>query len=380
MFLSDKQVPAEFVTQYPSYANPPTLVLAVTSFINRLKDKHSSKLLDEQLGGLNVPLASLLSGSSPHSTLPSLHLENPRLAHSFLKSIYPALRRHYYWFRRTQRALLKPYGRTPPSRTEAYRWRGRTADHILTSGLDDYPRARPPHNGELHVDLMSWMGLFAKTMQDISGFLGLDNDVDEFKKHEKGILQNLDALHWSEKEQMYCDVSVDDDGKFLLVPDAPANLADESYHVCHRGYISLFPFLLGILPPSHPHLPKILDLVTDPKHLWSPYGIRSLSKSHPLFGKDENYWRGPIWIQMNWLALKAMKEKYILSGEVEGAEKVYKDLRKNIVENVFKVSPCRFLSKGQKPLHLLSTLSPSLPRALMTRPSLSAPALLSQPQ
>jgi mannosyl-oligosaccharide glucosidase len=45
----------------------------------------------------------------------------------------------------------------------------------------------------------------------------------------------------------------------------------------------------------------------DPNHLWSPYGIRSLSKSHPLFGQGENYWRGPIWIQMNYLALAALK-------------------------------------------------------------------------
>jgi mannosyl-oligosaccharide glucosidase len=84
--------------------------------------------------------------------------------------------------------------------------------------------------------------------------------------------------------------------------------ADESYHVCHRGYLSLFPFLLSLLPPSSPHLGAILDLLHDPDHLWSPYGLRSLSASHALFGQDENYWRGPIWIQMNFLALSALHE------------------------------------------------------------------------
>ena len=82
--------------------------------------------------------------------------------------------------------------------------------------------------------------------------------------------------------------------------------SDESYFVCDRGYLSLFPFLLSLLSPSSPHLGSILDLLKDPDHLWSPYGIRSLSASHPEFGKGENYWKGPIWIQMNYLALKSL--------------------------------------------------------------------------
>lgn len=88
--------------------------------------------------------------------------------------------------------------------------------------------------------------------------------------------------------------------------------------MCHKGYLSLFPFLLELLPPSSPRLGPILDLLRDPEHLWSPYGIRSLSASHPEFGKGENYWKGPIWIQMNYLALRALhKVGYIISFELE---------------------------------------------------------------
>ena len=82
--------------------------------------------------------------------------------------------------------------------------------------------------------------------------------------------------------------------------------ADESIHVCHKGYISLFPFLLGLLPPSSPHLSAILDLIRDPNHLWSEFGIRSLSKQDALFGAGENYWRGPVWIQINYMALGSL--------------------------------------------------------------------------
>ena len=121
--------------------------------------------------------------------------------------------------------------------------------------------------------------------------------------------------------------------------------SDESYHVCHRGYISLFPFLLGLIPADSPHLKPTLDIITDPNHLWSPYGIRSLSKSHELFGKDENYWRGPIWVQMNWLALKALKEQYMVDDgpQKKRSKQIYDDLRKNIVDNVFNVRGAHLL-------------------------------------
>lgn len=87
---------------------------------------------------------------------------------------------------------------------------------------------------------------------------------------------------------------------------SPHNSADESFHVCHAGYLSLFPFFLSLLPSTSPHLGPVLELLRDPAKLWSPYGIRSLSKDHPLFGQGENYWRGPIWIQMNYLVLAAL--------------------------------------------------------------------------
>jgi len=86
----------------------------------------------------------------------------------------------------------------------------------------------------------------------------------------------------------------------------PTLLTEESYHICHKGYLSLFPFLLELLPADSPHLSAILDILHDPDHLWSLYGLRSLSKSHPDFGQGENYWRGPIWVQMNYLALRAL--------------------------------------------------------------------------
>ena len=282
--------------------------MAVTAFIDRL-ERAAKGPADEELGLGSVPGSQrVFEAPSKMSSLSDVHLRDREAAVAYFNSIYPALRRHYDWFRRTQRGQIKQYGRKARSRTEAYRWRGRSQDHVLTSGMDDYPRGAP-HAGELHLDLMAWMAFFSRTMRRIAEFVGEQDDIKTFIEIEQAVLNNMEDLHWNEEQKLYCDVSVDDDGvafPFSLCLRELTPTTDESVHVCHRGYLSLFPLLLGLLPSSSPHLGHILDLMRDPKHLWSPYGLRSLSASHPLFGQGENYWRGPIWIQMNYMALSSL--------------------------------------------------------------------------
>lgn len=174
--------------------------MAVTAFIERLRaikgaeeDQFIDQLgVDGQLstGSAQKPLAV----STDKASTSLLEADNAR---EYLQSIYPRLKRHYEWFRRTQRGQIKQWGRKASSRTEAYRWRGRTQDHVLTSGLDDYPRAIPPHVGELHLDLISWMGFFTRTMRGIAEFAGEVEDEANFKEIEAAILQNIEGADYA---------------------------------------------------------------------------------------------------------------------------------------------------------------------------------------
>jgi len=65
------------------------------------------------------------------------------------------------------------------------------------------------------------------------------------------------------------------------------------------------PFLVGLLEHDHPHLGYVLDLVRDKQKLWSPHDLRSLL-SDEFYGKDENYWRGPVWININFLVVQRL--------------------------------------------------------------------------
>lgn len=180
------QVPAEFITQHPTYGNPPTLTMAITAIISRMRSASQDPLSDFGMQDTQAPMfATKSSGSSSYQPTAEEAL-------NYLRSIYPPLKRHYDWFRRTQRGQIKQYSRRARSRTEAYRWRGRSPDHVLTSGMDDYPRG-PPHAGELHLDLISWMGFFTRTMRDIANFVGEKDDEQSFVEIEKAILDNIEG-------------------------------------------------------------------------------------------------------------------------------------------------------------------------------------------
>ncbi|KAG0149919.1 hypothetical protein CROQUDRAFT_652883 [Cronartium quercuum f. sp. fusiforme G11] len=314
------KVPVEFQTQYSNHANPPTLTMAVTSYIKRLKRRQPDLGISDAELGLGGSGQEVMSGSG---RVGERLLEDRALARAFLEKIYPKLKLHYEWFKETQVGQIREWGRESTSKTEGYRWRGRTQNHVLTSGIDDYPRGLP-HPGELHLDLISWMGFFTRTMKQIAEYVGEEDDVMEYEKIYSAIVANIDDLHWNEEKQMYCDVSVNDE--------------DESYFVCHKGYISLFPFLLGLIPPDSPKLGPILKDIRDPDGIWSDFGLRSLAMNDPYFGQGENYWRGPIWIPMNYMALCSLYNTYAKEAGPyqQPAATIYSELKDNVINNVFK--------------------------------------------
>ncbi|XP_069833166.1 mannosyl-oligosaccharide glucosidase [Dendropsophus ebraccatus] len=316
---AQSKVPAEFIVQWDENANPPTLFLA---------------------------LRQLLADG----TVSSEGLQ-------FLRKAFPRLQTWYNWFNGTQAGTV-PY---------TYRWRGRDRDTLrflnpktLTSGLDDYPRASHPSDDERHVDLRCWMALASEVMATISAILGEDGQC--YKESLVLLTDNtlLDKLHWSERLGAYADygnhtqnVALEWERPRPLPGQDPRSVppprliravrkTPKLQFVSALGYVSLFPFLLQIISPDSPKLGRLMDHIRDADRLWTPYGIRSLSKSSPLFMQrntehDPPYWRGPIWININYLLVRALHKYSQTEGTYkERALSLYRELRINLISNLYR--------------------------------------------
>ncbi|KAF2595320.1 hypothetical protein F2Q70_00044897, partial [Brassica cretica] len=169
------KVPEEFVVQYPSNGNPPTLFLVIRDLIDGIKtEKFIASEKDEIL--------------------------------SFLERASVRLDAWFQWFNTFQTG--KERG--------SYFWHGRdntTTRELnpktLSSGLDDYPRASHPSEDERHVDLRCWMYLAADCMHSITELLGKE---DKFSKEDYNstamLLSNFDILnqmHYDKEHGAYFD-------------------------------------------------------------------------------------------------------------------------------------------------------------------------------
>lgn len=294
---SQSSTPKDFVTQYPHIATPPTMFLVVSKFID------------------------MLDGKVKYYGHKSLYLSQAKAGEALVAELYPKLQKQYEWFRISQSGDVEAHSLPSANLNEGYRWRGRTPEYNFASRLDDYPRAEPPDISELHLDALCWVGVMAQTLERIAVFILAPRDMATYQNHLRNVKKNLEIVHWEQKQNVYCDT-----------------VMQNSVHtyVCHKGYISIFPFLTGHMNPDHPNLPAVLDLLHDPEHLWTPYGIRSLSPESEDYGVGNSNWRSPIWVNINYMAIEQLLHLTKSTGpSQQRCREIYIELRSNIVHTVF---------------------------------------------
>eukprot|EP00668_Euglena_longa_P040271 GGOE01053042.1.p1 GENE.GGOE01053042.1~~GGOE01053042.1.p1 ORF type:complete len:749 (-),score=178.86 GGOE01053042.1:153-2399(-) len=260
------RVPAEFVPQTPTHANPPTLALQIQNFA----------------------------------------LDNPDGRHSaFLEAVWPYLERWVEWFRTSQAGATNT----------TFRWRGRKGYHLLACGLDDYPRSSCDTDAEAHVDLYSWVTLMTSTIQSIGAAIGKQTAYGEVSEK---LTSSLNAVHWDAKRRQFSDRSG--------CPPTPGQLATPKF-LRPFGYVNLFPVLTGVAD-----METAAHVVNRSWELMTGFGLRSLREQDARrIGRSDNYWTGPIWINLNYLMLRALHTRY---ATVPGAAELYRQLRQDLVANI----------------------------------------------
>eukprot|EP00039_Didymoeca_costata_P014170 m.225893 g.225893 ORF g.225893 m.225893 type:complete len:785 (-) comp15963_c0_seq3:2189-4543(-) len=344
---AEERVPSEFVRQHEKHANPPTLMLVI------------ERLLDANLSTSDNEL---------------------------LHTLYPAAKKWMSWFISSQAGLggtFHWHGRDPND--------GKLHPMTLSSGLDDYPRASHPTKFERHVDLFCWVIKALEIMEKFGRAINDEAGANEYKSDREKKLQRLDKWHWDKTALVYSDVGNhsnsprlktyfvyrcrtpdgrgavdvhmrqgehpkcppthrgqgfplgDGHGGHLSVQKISYKKKQKYQFVRNIGYISLFPLMLRLLNPESDQLLHTLQLMRNETHLWTDYGLRSLSTTNFFYDKenapgDAPYWRGPIWININYLALYGLQHYRKLSGPHQSlAEQIFQELKENIVKNIGRV-------------------------------------------
>ncbi|CAK8995389.1 unnamed protein product [Durusdinium trenchii] len=140
--------------------------------------------------------------------------------------------------------------------------------------------------------------------------------------------------------------------RFQRLEERAQRAKTASVHSPHLGYVSLFPLVLGHLPCDHPMAQRLIAALQPPSRgshkageLWSRYGVLSLSSKDPLFRSGEDYWRGKIWANLNYLTISALQRC-----ESEQAATAFRSLKSGFVATVLRtLKRQRFLMENFDP-------------------------------
>jgi len=211
---------------------------------------------------------------------------------------------------------------------------------------------------EGHVDLHAWMALLAQTMAGLMEYAGERvGKVDGRAAHgahqqhqpQQSQAQPGGTINYAQVAAAYRTYASSLKSSLLSLhwDGASSSFADWAYRggsrrfQGHRGYVSLMPLFLGVVDPAAPELEAVLKaLQQDRWGLRSPGGLRSLSGKDKLFGSGEDYWRGHVWVNMQFLAVDALaryaRDERASPSVRQMAAEMGRELRQTVANNVRK--------------------------------------------
>lgn len=74
--------------------------------------------------------------------------------------------------------------------------------------------------------------------------------------------------------------------------------------------VNFFPVMFGLIDDSV-QITNSLRVLGDSEQMLSSAGMRSLSKQDQYYLYESNYWRGAVWINVNFLVLRGLFNHYL---------------------------------------------------------------------
>ena len=247
-------------------------------------------------------------------TLLKIRKSSLKLFKKFIKFNWEKLKKWYNWWYNWQGIFDNQQ-----NHQNLFKWWGSDYFYNFGSGMDDFPRNQNGFKPWANIDATVWGYFFTHAMLKIAKSQEIDeNYVNTLKTRKDTILTNLNNHLLDSRDHLYKD-------RFASILD------DSLSFSTHLGYPTLMPLIFGIIPDNSKELDCILDFLSNINTIWTEYGIASLSKDDFYYGTGINYWRGPIWVNINYLVLRALKLFYENNTKVY---EIYVRLRNNIINTI----------------------------------------------
>ena len=107
----------------------------------------------------------------------------------------------------------------------------------------------------------------------------------------------------------------------------------------------MFPIAFNAFKGDNDRLEDTIRFAVDEETVFSPFGLRGVSKRDIFYFPGTGYWRGPVWISVNYLVLRGLYKYYLdyqplspLSedGNIKTPRDFYEQTRRNLVQTVYQ--------------------------------------------
>jgi glycogen debranching enzyme len=178
-------------------------------------------------------------------------------------------------------------------------------NHPYSSGLDDNPLwdyGMPVESPDLNTYLCIQMDVLAIMAQA----MGLEKDAAMWRRRAQSIVRRMMEDFWDEKAGLFQ----------ALHEEQPIPVVTP---------FNLFPLWTGRL--SEPVQARLIGHLTNPEEFWGEYVLPTVARNDPHYDA-ETMWRGPIWANVNYFFIEALKK----AGRPELAKEL-RDKTLNLVMN-----------------------------------------------
>ena len=137
------------------------------------------------------------------------------------------------------------------------------------------------------IDMSAAMALDARSLAEIAARLGKPDDARAFAAEHAALADAINRLCWDEKTGFYYDVT---DGGIIK----------------RRHLGALWVLVSHVAPPAR--VARMMETLFDPAIFYRTVPLASLEAGDPDYTTEKDYFKGPAWPNLNFLAIRGLCE------------------------------------------------------------------------